>query len=53
MENNRQSGRVFAIGCNSVRGLLAPSSFLASCLNRILAVIVVAIGRISLNLETG
>ncbi len=39
----------------SVRSLFRPSSsaFLASCLNGILAVVAVEIGRISVNAETG
>ncbi len=53
MENNGQSGLVFAMPYHSVQGLSGPSSFLAFHRNGILAVIVVTIGRISPNAETG
>jgi hypothetical protein len=50
MENNCQPGLVFVTRYYSVQG---PFSFLASHLNGILGVIVVEIGRISLNAESG
>ncbi len=57
MDNNGQSGLVFVTPYYCGQGLFAPSSFLSfhlnGILNGILAVIVVAIGRISLNPETG
>ena len=53
MANNDQSGLVFVMSHYSVEGLFAPFSFLPSYLNGILAVIVVAIIRISTRSETG
>ncbi len=53
MENNRQSGIVFLMAYYSVQGLFGPFSFLASHLSGILRVVVVVIGRISQNAETG
>jgi len=53
MENNGQSGLVFLMPYYAVQGLFGPFSFRASHLSGILGVIVVAIGRISLNPETG
>jgi hypothetical protein len=53
MKNNGQSGPLFATPYYSVQGLFGRFSLLASQLNGILGVIVVAIGRISLNPETG
>jgi len=53
MENNTQSGLLSAMTYYSVQGLFGPFSFLAPHLSGILGVIVVAIGRISLNPETG
>jgi hypothetical protein len=51
VENNRQSGPVFAMRYYCVQGLFSPSS--ASQLYGILAIAVVAIARISMNEETG
>jgi len=53
VENNSQSGPLFATPYYSVQGLFGRFSLLASRPNGILGVIVVAIGRISLNVETG
>lgn len=53
VETNRQSGPVFALRYYCVESLFSPSSFPASHLNGILAITVVAIGRISINAETG
>ncbi len=53
MENNGQSGRVFAIASFLVPALLVPSSFLSSHHKGSLTVIVVVVGRISLNAEAG
>lgn len=53
MENNGQCELLCAMPNHSVQGLFRPFSFVTSHLNGILDVIVVAIGRISLNAETG
>ncbi len=53
MKNNGQFGIVSVMRYYSVQGLFGPFSFLASHLNGILGVIVVAIGRISPNAGTG
>jgi hypothetical protein len=52
-KNNSQSGTVVAVPHYSAQGLFAPSCFLASGLDGILAVIFVVIGRISPHAETG
>ena len=54
MENNGQSRRpAFTMPYCSVQGLIGPSFFVAAHLNGILAVVVVAIVRISPHAETG
>jgi len=53
MGNNGQSALVLFMPCDTVQGLFGPFSLVASHLSGILRVIVVAIGRISLNPETG
>ncbi len=53
MESNGQSGLLCGMSYYSVQRLFGPFSFLGSHLNGIVDVIVVAIGRISPNAETG